>query len=146
MRRKIYLASSWRNAYQPAMVERLREHHDVYDFRNPIAGDDGFSWKQCTDTNPSTWTPENYIDIVTKHPIARRGFNMDLGGMEWADTCVLLLPSGRSAHLEAGYMIGRGKKTYVLLKPEAFEPELMYLLANGIFASDGEMLLELLAR
>ena len=33
---KIYVASSWRNAQQPAVVARLREAgHEVYDFRNP---------------------------------------------------------------------------------------------------------------
>ena len=32
----IYVASSWRNAYQPEVVARLRsEGHSVYDFRNP---------------------------------------------------------------------------------------------------------------
>ncbi len=31
---KVYIASSWRNEYQPTVVARLREAgHDVYDFR-----------------------------------------------------------------------------------------------------------------
>ncbi len=33
---KIYVASSWRNERQPAIIERLRaEGHNVYDFRKP---------------------------------------------------------------------------------------------------------------
>ena len=36
MKRKIYVASSWRNEYYPEVVEKLREAgHEVYDFRNP---------------------------------------------------------------------------------------------------------------
>jgi hypothetical protein len=32
---KIYLASSWRNTYQPDVLAQLREQFEVYDFRNP---------------------------------------------------------------------------------------------------------------
>lgn len=40
---KIYVASSWRNAYQPQVVDALRkEGNEVYDFRNPAEGDNGF--------------------------------------------------------------------------------------------------------
>ena len=51
--------------------------------------------------------------------------------LEEADTCVLVMPSGRSAHLEAGYMIGQDKPTLVYM-PEMSEPELMYLLADRV--------------
>ena len=53
--------------------------------------------------------------------------------MEWADTCVMLLPCGRSAHLEAGYMKGRGKRLIIFYANNAREePDLMYLLADHI--------------
>jgi hypothetical protein len=56
--------------------------------------------------------------------------------MEWADTCVLLLPCGRSAHIEAGYMKGRAKRLIIAFPNEEretwFESELMYLLADNI--------------
>ena len=52
--------------------------------------------------------------------------------MRWCDACLLLLPSGRSAHLEAGWSLGAGKAVAVLchycLDPDEFEPELMYLM------------------
>ncbi|WP_288286697.1 hypothetical protein [uncultured Prevotella sp.] len=45
MKRKIYVASSWRNEYYPEVVEKLREAgREVYDFRNPPSGDPGFKW------------------------------------------------------------------------------------------------------
>ena len=48
--------------------------------------------------------------------------------------CVLLLPCGKSAHSEAGWMQGTGKPTYVLLTDKQ-EPELMYKLFSGVFSS-----------
>src|SRR5258705_2332390 len=44
---KIYVASSWRNPLQPAIVHTLRRcGHDVYDFRSPKPGDRGFHWSE----------------------------------------------------------------------------------------------------
>ena len=42
---KIYVASSWRNPYQPEVVAALRKAgHEVYDFRNPKDNPGGFHW------------------------------------------------------------------------------------------------------
>jgi nucleoside 2-deoxyribosyltransferase len=61
--------------------------------------------------------------------------------MDWADCCVLVLPCGRSAHIEAGYMAGRGKPVWVLAV-EPCEPELMYKLCKpgGLVTSVVELL------
>jgi hypothetical protein len=59
--------------------------------------------------------------------------------MFWADTCVLVLPCGRSAHIEAGWMAGAGKDVFILQLAKE-EPELMYLMTNGIAISVDELL------
>jgi len=130
-RRRIYLASSWRNPAQPELVGWLRAWgHEVYDFRNPPNGVAGFAWSEI-DPDWKNWTAEAYIRNLTTHPIAARGYVTDFRGMEWADTCVLLLPCGRSAHLEAGWFAGRGKRLVILTR-NGEEPELMALMANHI--------------
>ena len=49
-----------------------------------------------------------------------------------ADGCVIVLPCGKSAHLEVGWMAGAGKQTIVYVpKGEQTEPELMYLCCDG---------------
>ena len=54
---KIYVASSWRNERQPILVEILRANgHEVYDFRNPKEGDNGFHWSEI-DEDWQQWTP-----------------------------------------------------------------------------------------
>jgi len=131
MSRRIYVASSWRNTAQPSLVVALRAAgHEVYDFRNPPKGT-GFAWREL-EPDWQSWTPERYAEMVTGHPRAREGFDSDKAALDWCDTCVLLLPCGRSAHLEAGYAAGQGKEVIVRLDPDQFEPELMYLLCAAL--------------
>lgn len=94
---KIYVASSWRNPYYEQVVKCLREQNfEVYDFRNPPHGGNGFRWTDIDDNAPN-WTFEQYAEGLN-HPKAERQFQADLEALEWADTCVLVLPCGRSAH------------------------------------------------
>lgn len=135
---RIYVASSWRNELQPHVVELLRNAgHAVYDFRNPGPHDRGFSWSEI-DPHWQSWSAERYREAL-RHPIATKGFATDLAAMRWADTCVLVLPAGRSAHLEAGWFCGIGKRT-IILTQDGEEPELMARLADTICISVVELL------
>lgn len=127
---KIYVASSWRNNDQPRIVEILRaDGHDVYDFRNPAPGDNGFSWSEI-DPAWKSWGAFAFREAL-KHPIAVAGFGKDMAALTDCDVCVLVLPCGRSAHLEAGFAAGHGAKVAILLD-EPFEPELMYRMADVV--------------
>lgn len=141
---RIYAASSWRNKKQPEIVQALRSAgHEVYDFRNPPNGVKGFAWSEI-DPDWMAWSAARYRDLLTTHPIASRGFVTDLRGMQWADVCVLILPCGRSAHLEAGWFCGQGKRCIVLTQ-DGEEPELMALLATDICISVDEVVRALAA-
>ena len=132
MPRKIYVASSWRNGYQPAVVAGLRSHgHNVYDFRNPPTNT-GFSWEQLDDDTYQQWTTTEYSTALS-HPRAKAGFRVDYDAMNWADTFVLVQPCGRSAHLELGWAVGQGKTTIVLFPNELLdEPELMVKMCDHL--------------
>ena len=122
---KIYVASSWRNLYQPDVVKVLAAAgHDVYDFRQPLPGDEGFHWSEI-DGGWKDWTVTQYANAL-EHPIAKRGFETDMGALTAADLCVLVLPSGRSASLEYGHWMGRTGHCGIIHCPEKVEPELMY--------------------
>lgn len=132
----VYVASSWRNEIQPAVVTRLRAAgFEVYDFRNP-PGKSGFSWAEI-DPDWQTWSVSKYIQAL-EHPRAREGFAEDMHHLSRADATVCVLPSGRSAHLELGYAVAARQFTAVLLEPES-EPELMYA-ACDFLTSDLETL------
>lgn len=132
----IYVASSWRNNIQPSVVERLRaEGHTVYDFKNPVPGDDGFHWSEI-DPDWKQWSPEAFRDAL-EHPLAVTGFKLDMDALKACDACVLVLPCGRSAHLELGYAVGANKLTVVLLAKG--EPEMMYRMVDHLCLSLDEV-------
>lgn len=137
---RIYLAASWRNPYHEDVLNALRAvGHKVYDFKNPPYST-GFKWSDIGLELPCA--AADYRDALYRHPRASQGFNADFSAMRWADTCVMLLPSGRSAHLELGWMAGAGKHTIILTR-DGEEPELMALLADRICISLDEVLTEL---
>lgn len=137
--RRIYVASSWRNTIQPGVVSDLRaDGHEVYDFRHPAPDSEGFAWSSI-DREWLGWNPEKFVELLHQHPIAAAGFALDKAALDWCDTCILVLPCGRSAHLEAGYAAGQGKDVYFLLHADKFEPELMYLLGTRCSVSLSEI-------
>jgi hypothetical protein len=131
---KVYVASSWRNQYQPGVVAILRSlGHYVYDFRNPEPGNQGFAWSSI-DPSWKEWTPQKYREAL-RHPVAREGYSLDISAVRWCDVGLLVLPSGRSASWEFGHVMGQGKPGLVYM-PEPCEPELMYSDARILVSED----------
>lgn len=144
--RRIYVASSWRNLMQPAFVAALRSAgHEVYDFKNPRDDDHGFHWtdvgmKSYDRATNSDVPIEEYLTGIA-HPIAVAGFTSDFDAMKWADTCVLVLPCGRSAHLEAGWFAGAsGRELIIVTGNDDVTPELMYRMADAILPTMNDLL------
>jgi hypothetical protein len=125
----VYVASSWRNPMQDAVVAVLRAAGiDCYDFKNPEGGT-GFAWSSI-DPDWMNWTAAEYIEAL-EHPLAIAGYKSDFDAMQRADTFVLVLPCGRSAHLELGWAVGQGKRTAILTR-NGEEPELMARMVDHI--------------
>jgi hypothetical protein len=138
----VYVASSWRCAMQPAVVQTLRAAGiDCYDFRNSPNGA-GFGWEETNLAyqrgDVSNTPADDYLKML-EHPRAVEGFEADFWAMTMADTFVLVLPCGRSAHLEMGWAIGAGKRTAILLE-DPVEPELMYKMVDLVIPSMLELL------
>lgn len=145
---KIYVCSSWRNVHYYDVLDRLSaEGHKVWDWRKPPTGGNGFKWQECglvdyrhgDVVSALTWSE------LLRHPTAQTGFASDLAGMNWCDVGVLLHPCGRSAHLEAGWLAGRGKTVHVFA-PQPVEPDLMVLALNGEICGSAENLKAVLYR
>jgi hypothetical protein len=60
-----------------------------------------------------------------------------------AEATVLVLPCGRSAHLELGYAVGKGQRTFVLCDSTLDEVELMYLMNTRICLDIDEVIADL---
>lgn len=139
---KIYVASSWRNEYYPRVISALMQAgHEVWDWRNPPTGSGGFKWQDVGMPDYKHGDRVSYIDYIDmiEQPRAIEGFQADFKGMQWCDIGVLLLPSGRSAHIEAGWIRGQAKALYVI-RPEDDEPDLMHKLASAIFQNADDLI------
>ena len=72
--------------------------------------------------------------------LGKAGLSVTQKIRRWCDACLLVMPSGRSAHLEAGWAAGAGKRTaMVVLEP--MEPELMVGMFDDIYTSIADLLL-----
>ena len=69
--------------------------------------------RHSVDPDWGAWSAKDYVRLLD-HPIAEQGYRRDMDAMERVDTFVLVLPCGRSAHLELGWAAGAGKRTIIL--------------------------------
>jgi len=82
----------------------------------------------------------NAIDCL-KDERSQLAFLEDKKWLDWADVCLLILPAGKSSHLEAGYAKGCKKK--LIIWQEEFpkgEFDVMYGFADLITNSMNEVL------
>lgn len=127
-RRKVYIIGSLRNPAIPAVAKHLRdalpgvEVFDDWYAAGPEADD---HWKAYELARGRT-----YIEALAGHA-ARNVFAFDKRNLEDATDVVLVLPAGKSGHLELGYCAGKGKHTFVLLDdPDRWD--VMYQFATAV--------------
>jgi hypothetical protein len=130
--KRIYVASSWKCWQQELVVQCLQAlGNDVYDFKK-----DGFSWKEVMPRwDGNTVHEDEYLEALG-HPRAIEGYNRDYDHLRRADITILVLPCGRSAHLELGMAVGMHQRTAIYLDGEMNEgqvtPDLMYKMVDHI--------------
>lgn len=84
----------------------------------------------------------SYIQAL-KGWAARNIFEFDKFHLDRCDAGVLVYPAGKSAHIELGYLIGRGKPAYILLDGEPERYEVMTNFATGVYLDLKEIVNEL---
>ncbi|MCK5616639.1 hypothetical protein KAR91_83030 [Candidatus Pacearchaeota archaeon] len=126
--KKIYIATSWKmEKYARLMAKELREvGHEVDCFCDESTGRFVFSVKKLKGM------PIDKLDAITflDTKEAQKAFKEDKKWIKWCDTLILLLPSGRSAHLEAGYAKGIGKEVIIVGEFPNGEFDVMYGFAD----------------
>lgn len=134
---KIYIATSWKLELEAkALAENLRMYgHEVDLFCDPTTGRFVFSFQALGD--PSQLDQHQ----INANELAQRAFIQDRSMIEWSDAVVMMLPCGKSAHLEAGYAKGLGKKLFIFDR-EQFpkgQIDVMYQFADGLASSFHEL-------
>ena len=130
--RKIYIASSWKNAEMVRGIALIleKEGHEVYDFTDETRH---FAFNLNMLPNKEEL---DHISFLTQVPESREAFDTDKKGLDWSDTAIMVLPCGRSAHLELGYAVGQGKATFIFGDLPNGEYECMYHFVNGCYHVD----------
>lgn len=134
---KIYIAGSWKNAKRlHDIAADLRDKGHLVDlFCDDSAGRYVFGFSELGDVSKLD------AKSIRVFPNVWRAFKEDKKWIDWADAVLLVLPSGKSAHLEAGYAVGKGKQLYIyggeLPKGEV---DVMYFFANGVYDDFDELL------
>ena len=70
---------------------------------------------------------------------AQHVFNFDKYHLDRCDAALLVLPAGKSGHLELGYCAGKGKPTYILLDGEPERFDVMYNFATEVLIGDEDI-------
>jgi len=136
--KSIYLIGSLRNEQIPIIGNSLREiGFEVFDdWFAPGPHADDF-WRDYEKMKGHT-----YMEALQGYA-AKHIFEFDLFHIDRCEIAVLTYPSGKSAHLELGYMIGQGKPGYILLDdPERWDVMLQF--ATGIYTDMEDLKKELI--
>lgn len=130
----VYLIGSLRNPAIPGIANTLEQQgFEVFSdwFAAGEIADD--SWQKY-----ETERGRSYKDALSGYA-ARHVFRFDMFHLSRADMGLLVLPAGKSGHLELGFMVGSGKPCYVLFDKEPDRWDVMYQFAKEIFFNTDEL-------
>ena len=128
----VYIIGSLRDERIVALGKRLREEAGVEVFDDwhaagPIADD---SWQKY-----ETLRGRSYKEALRGYA-AEHVFEFDHTHLRRATHVVLMLPCGKSGHIELGYAVGQGKRAYVLFDKEPERWDQMY---QFVFETEGDV-------
>lgn len=132
---KVYIIGALKNDKIPAVANALQDAgHSVFaDWFSP--GPDADSYWQKYERERGRSYREAIYGAHALHT-----FEFDKRHLDECTVGVLVMPAGKSAHLELGYLAGIDKRTYVLFEGEPERYDLMYLLADYVCFSVEELI------
>lgn len=122
----IYLIGSLRNAEIPHIANKIRKltEFEVFDdWFSPGPEADDF-WRNYEKIRGSTYKQ------ALKNWAGKHIYEFDKYHIDRADIGIMVMPAGKSGHLELGYMIGQGKKCFILFDEEPERWDVMYIFAK----------------
>lgn len=133
---RVYLIGALSNRERiQSVAERLRfEGHEVFDDWLSPGPEADEQWQAYEAVRG-----RSYKEAIYGHH-ARTVFEFDYIHLYAAEVVVMVLPCGKSGHLEFGWAIGQGKPGYILFDEEPERFDIMYRFANDIFFDVEELL------
>ena len=131
---RVYLIGSLRNPEVPNVAQMIRSlGHEVFDDWYAAGPEADDFWQKYEQGRGHT-----YIQALDGHA-AQHVYEYDKSHLDRCDGAVLVLPAGKSGHLEFGYMIGQGKKGYILLDEKKERWDVMYKFATAVLSTKEEL-------
>lgn len=134
--KSIYLIGSLRNPRVPEVAALLRKaRYDVFDdwyAAGPEADDKWRDYEKARGRDMTT---------ALGGYAAQHVFNFDRQHLLRCDMAVLLLPAGKSAHLELGVVLGKEKPGFIVLDGDPERYDVMYNFATHVLHDVDELLL-----
>lgn len=137
MAKSIYVIGSMRNPRVPEVAAAIRS-------TGWEAFDDWYSPGDQADDKWQAYEKQRgrtYREALAGYH-AQHVFALDKYHLDRCDAAVLVLPAGKSAHIELGYIRGRDKPGYILLDAEPERFDIMNLFASAI-VTEAELLTSL---
>ena len=133
---KIYVIGALKNEYIPGIAAKLREElgcevFDDWHAAHPRADNEWQNYER---------TRERSYEQALKAPAAQNVFQFDKLHLDEATHGLLVLPAGRSGHLELGYLAGRGITTAILLDDDYDRWDVMYAFADLVTCDFNEVI------
>jgi len=139
-KRVIYVIGSLKNDNIPVFANKLRELNpewEVFDsWYAPGPNADDYLRDYCKGKNFS------YKETLQDHA-ATHIFEFDKKHISRSTDVVMVMPCGKSGHLELGWASGKGIRSYVLFDKEPERVDIMYQFATDIFFDFKELAEEL---
>lgn len=134
----IYLVGSLRNPRIPEVAKALRENgHDVFDDWYSAGPEADDIWQRY-EMNRG----RSYVEAL-RAPHAQEVFNFDRTYLNRSDAGLMVMPAGKSGHLELGYLIGQRKPGFILMDKEPERWDVMVAFATAVVYSVENLLEEL---
>lgn len=125
--KSIYLIGSLRNPAVPELAEWLREGgFDVFDDWYAAGPEADDYWQKY-----ETARGRNVCEALHGYA-ANHVFEYDRYHLNRCDIAVLLMPAGKSGHLEFGYMRGQGKPGFILFDGNPERYDVMHRFATDV--------------
>ncbi len=140
MKYQYFIASRWRNKKEVLELARKLEKKGKRVFN--FIESDGAQYQ--LKEKEESMDPEDFMNYFESIPnwqksnAIREVFDVDMNSLRVSETIILLLPAGKSAHIEAGVSYGMGKKTILIGEQKKAEP--LYMIFDEMYPTINEFL------
>lgn len=131
----VYIIGSLRNEKIPQVGNLLRANgYDAFDDWYGAGHEADDKWRDYENIRG-----RSHKDALFGYA-AKHVFQFDLHHLNRCDLAVLVMPAGKSGHLELGYFVGLGKPGFIYFDEVPTRYDVMHQFATDIFTSNEELL------